>query len=223
MDGWELEEFGSYGDSSELSPRGDLEAATWETNPVHLERTRAIAGGIRQLVPLSREMRAMEVGCGTGLLSFALHGDVGSVLATDPSQGMIGVLEDHLRERGIDNITAMRLDLAADPLPKGPFQLVFLQMALHHIPDVDGFLRTARELLDPGGWLCVADLDTEDGSFHGMGTEGVHLGFDRSDLVHHVEDTGFQALDISTVFEIRKEVQGTERRFPIFLLVARRD
>ena len=80
----------------------------------------------------------------------------------------------------------------------------------------------AHGLLDHGGWLCVADLDTEDGSFHGMGTEGVHLGFDRTDLVHHVEAAGFQALDISTVFEIRKDVEGIPRVFPIFLLVARK-
>jgi 2-polyprenyl-3-methyl-5-hydroxy-6-metoxy-1,4-benzoquinol methylase len=200
----------------------DAKAGTWESNPIHLERTRAIAGGIRQIVPLSRDMRAIEVGCGTGLLSFALHEDLGSVLATDPSQGMIGVLEEKLQAAGIGNVEALRLDLASDPLPKGPFQLVFLQMALHHIPDVDGFLRTAGELLGPGGWLCIADLDTEDGTFHGLGTEGVHLGFDRSDLLQHVEAAGFQALDISTVFEIRKDVAGTERTFPIFLLVARR-
>jgi ubiquinone/menaquinone biosynthesis C-methylase UbiE len=201
----------------------DALAETWESNPDHLERTRAIAGGIRQMVPLLRGMRAIEVGCGTGLLGFALHEDLGSVVATDPSQGMIDVLEGKILATGIGNITTLKTDLVKDPIPSGSFQLVFLQMALHHIPDVDGFLRTAHGLLDPGGWLCVADLDAEDGSFHGMGTEGIHLGFDRTDLVHHVEAAGFQALDISTVFEIHREVQGTERRFPIFLLVARRD
>ena len=175
------------------------------------------------MVPLSRDMRALEVGCGTGLLSFALHEELGSVVATDPSQGMIDVLQGKILATGIGNIAVLKTDLLVEPLPSGPFHLVFLQMALHHIPDVDGFFRTAHGLLGPGGWLCVADLDTEDGSFHGMGTEGVHLGFDRSDLVHHVEEAGFQALDVSTVFEIRKEVEGGERVFPIFLLVARRD
>jgi ubiquinone/menaquinone biosynthesis C-methylase UbiE len=201
----------------------DAMAATWETNPGHLERTRAIAEGIRQIVPLSRGIRAIEVGCGTGLLSFALHEELGSVVATDPSQGMIDVLEGKILATGIGNITALKTDLVKDPIPSGPFQLVFLQMALHHIPDVDDFLRTAHGILDPGGWLCVADLDTEDGSFHGIGTEGVHLGFDRTDLVHHVEVAGFQALDIATVFEIRKDIAGIERTFPVFLLVARRD
>jgi 2-polyprenyl-3-methyl-5-hydroxy-6-metoxy-1,4-benzoquinol methylase len=200
----------------------DAMAGTWEANPVHLERTRAIAGTIRRIVPLSREMRAIEVGCGTGLLSLALHEDLGSVVATDPSQGMIDVLQGKISATGIVNLVAVKTDLAVQAPPKGPFQLVFLQMALHHIPDVDGFFRTAHVLLDHGGWLCVADLDVEDGSFHGMGTEGVHLGFDRTDIVHHVETAGFQALDISTVFEIRKEVDGAERVFPIFLLVARK-
>lgn len=200
----------------------DSMAGTWEANPVHLERTRAIAGTIRRIVPLSREMRAIEVGCGTGLLGLALHEELGSVVATDPSQGMIDVLQAKIAATGIGNLVAVKTDLAAEPPPPGPFQLVFLQMALHHIPDVDGFLRTARGLLDPSGWLCVADLDAEDGSFHGAGTEGVHPGFDRTDLVQHVEAAGFQALDISTVFEVRREVAGGERTYPIFLLVARK-
>jgi len=199
----------------------DAKAATWEANPGHLERTLAIARGIRSLVPLSTSMRALEVGCGTGLLSFALHEDLGTVVATDPSQGMIEVLQDKIRAARADNIRALRLDLAVEPVP-GAFHLVFLQMALHHIPDVDRFLLTSWESLEQGGWLCVADLDTEDGSFHGAGTEGIHLGFDRPDLVRDVQGAGFHVVDIDTIFEIRRESATGERRYPIFLLVARK-
>jgi len=199
----------------------DAKAATWESNPGHEQRTWAIARAIRSLVPLSRTMRAMEVGCGTGLLSFALHEELGTVLATDPSQGMIDVLEGKIEAAKAVNIRAMRVDFVKEPVP-GSFHLVFLQMALHHIPDVEGFLLSAWESLEQGGWLCIADLDSEDGSFHGRDTEGLHLGFDRPDLVRDVQGAGFHVVDIDTVFEIRRESDGQERRYPIFLLVARK-
>jgi 2-polyprenyl-3-methyl-5-hydroxy-6-metoxy-1,4-benzoquinol methylase len=199
----------------------DAEAATWESNPGHLERTSAIARAIRSLVPLSRTMRALEVGCGTGLLSFALHDDLGTVVATDPSQGMIDVLVAKIEAAKAENIQALRVDLGKEPIP-GSFHLVFLQMALHHIPDVEGFLLSAWESLEEGGWLCIADLDSEDGSFHGFDTEGIHPGFDRPDLVRDVQGAGFHVVDIDTVFEIQRESDGRERRYPIFLLVARK-
>jgi len=199
----------------------DAKAATWESNPGHVQRTRAIARAIRSLVPLSRTMRAMEVGCGTGLLSFALHEDLGTVLATDPSQGMIDVLEGKIEAAKAENIRTSRMDLLKEPV-QGCFHLVFLQMALHHIPDVEGFLLSAWEMLEQGGWLCIADLDSEDGSFHGPDTEGLHLGFDRPDLVRDVQGAGFHVVDIDTVFEIHRESDAGERRYPIFLLVARK-
>ena len=199
----------------------DAQAATWESNPVHLERTRAIARAIRSLVPLSRTMRGLEVGCGTGLLSFALHDDLGTVLATDPSQGMIDVLAGKIEAAKAENIQALRVDLATESIP-GSFHLVFLQMALHHIPDVEGFLLSAWESLEEGGWICIADLDSEDGSFHGLETAGIHRGFDRPDLVRDVQGSGFHVVDIDTVFVIRRGSGVEERLYPVFLLVARK-
>jgi len=113
------------------------------------------------------------------------------------------------------------MDLAEEKVP-GSFQLVFLQMALHHIPDIERFFLTVWESLEEDGWVCVADLDSEDGSFHGAGTEGVHPGFERPDLVRDVQGAGFHVVDIDTVFEIRRESAGGERRYPVFLLVARK-
>ena len=41
-------------------------------------------------------------------------------------------------------------------------------MTMHHIEDVSALVRTFRGMLKPGGWLAPVDLDTEDGSFHGV-------------------------------------------------------
>jgi 2-polyprenyl-3-methyl-5-hydroxy-6-metoxy-1,4-benzoquinol methylase len=94
-------------------------------------------------------------------------------------------------------------------------------MTLHHVPDTDAILRAFHTVLEPGGYLCVADLDTEDGSFHGPEVQ-VHHGFDRTDLARRTEQAGFREVRFETVFEIAKEIEGATRGYPVFLMVARR-
>ena len=99
------------------------------------------------------------------------------------------------------------------------FWLVFSAMTLHHIPDTRAILRRFREVLRDPGFLCVADLDTEDGSFHGDGFDG-HKGFDRATLRAKATAAGFADVRFTTAYEMHKEVGGRMHKFPIFLMVA---
>ena len=56
-------------------------------------------------------------------------------------------------------------------------------MTLHHIPDVARLLAEFRNVLKPGGRLCIADLDSDGGRFHEDSTGVFHPGFDRAVLV----------------------------------------
>jgi hypothetical protein len=94
-------------------------------------------------------------------------------------------------------------------------------MALHHVPDVDGILKAFHSTLEPGGVLCISDLDLEDGSFHGPGVE-VHHGFDRAALEGKIRAAGFGPVRFSTPCDVRKEAGGEVRTYPIFLAVAAR-
>jgi hypothetical protein len=69
------------------------------------------------------------------------------------------------------------------------------------------------------GFLCIADLDSEDGSFHGEGFDG-HLGFDRDKLGAMARKAGFDSVRFTTAYEMEKEAAGGTRTFPIFLMVA---
>jgi SAM-dependent methyltransferase len=116
----------------------------------------------------------------------------------------------------------LRLDLSSDPLPDQRFDLTYSLMTLHHIEDAKGMLGKFHALLVPGGWLCVADLDKEDGTFHTDGTTDVHLGFERGELQQWVENAGFVDVKFSTAYEIKKDIDGAEKTFPVFLLTARK-
>ena len=200
----------------------DEQAKDWDSDPKKVERARAVADAIRNTVPLSKGMNALEYGCGTGLLSFALQQDLGEITLADTSQGMLDVLGEKIDNAGVTNMHPLRLDLLSDPLPAVRYDLAYSLMVLHHIDDVKKVLARFRDLLMPGGTLLVADLDKEDGSFHMDGSTDVHLGFDHDELQKMVEDAGFEKISFMTAYEIKKQIGNEEKTFPVFLMVAQK-
>lgn len=200
----------------------DKKAKDWDT-PENKKRSRAIAKSIKSNVSLSTEMSAFEYGCGTGLLSFALRSELGAITLADNSEGMLNVLRDKINSRSLDDMDAVKLDLSADPLPQKRFDIVYTMMTLHHIPNVQQVLGQFYKLLNPNGWLAVADLDKEDGSFHGPDAD-VHKGFDHDDLTAEAQKAGFSDIGFSDAYEMEEEVDGSEetQTFPIFLMTGRK-
>jgi hypothetical protein len=69
--------------------------------------------------------------------------------------------------------------------------------------------------------LAAADLDTEDGSFHGDNTGVRHLGFDRQYLAGLLRNAGFASVRDTTAATMKKDVAGGgSRSFPVFLIIA---
>lgn len=203
--------------------RFDEEAQDWDT-PESQERAENIAKAIKSHVPLSNNMSAFEYGCGTGQLSFELREKIGPITLSDTSTGMLEVLRDKIQDETADNMHPVNLDLTKNPPPSTQFDLVYTMMTLHHIPDTQLILNQFYELLNPEGYLCVADLDKEDGSFHGHDVDDVHKGFDRKKLAGLVEKQGFTKITFSTAYKMKREVNehGETKTFPIFLMVAQK-
>lgn len=199
----------------------DDKARTWDSDPVKRERALAVAAAIRQRVPLAHDWRALEYGCGTGLLSFALGTDLGRITLADSSSGMLAVLEEKITAAGLAHLRPLALDLLTDPPPVERYDLIYTLMTLHHAADVDRLLRAFHDLLRPGGWLGIADLDREDGSFHGPGFTG-HNGFDREALRAQLVRAGFSGMDFSTCYLMKKTTNREMREYPLFLAVATR-
>ncbi len=199
----------------------DARARDWDEDPMKIERAAAVAGGIRRRVPLGADTSALEYGCGTGLLSFALRAELGPITLADTSAGMLAVVRDKIAAGRYAAMTALHLDLLADPIDAHRFDLVMTLMTLHHIADTEAILGRFYAVTRPGGHLCVADLDREDGAFHGPGFRG-HLGFDRDALGRIASRCGFQDIVFDTVYCIRKTIDGRTRDFSVFLMTARR-
>ncbi len=199
----------------------DARAATWDDDPAKLERARAVARAIEASLPARPGMHALEYGCGTGLLSFLVRARFERMTLADISEGMLAVAKAKIAAAADPGMRTMKLDLLSDPDPGERFDAVLSLMTLHHVPDTDAILRRFHDVLHPGGLLCIADLDREDGSFHGASFDG-HKGFDRQELAGRGRRAGFASVSFSTAHEMEKTVSGVARTFPIFLMVAQR-
>jgi SAM-dependent methyltransferase len=197
----------------------DARARTWDADPAKVERARIVAGLIRRDTAVSARSRVFEYGCGTGLLGFALQPHVRHVTLADSSAEMIAVVREKMAALGTGNVTALHLDLTRGEAAPAEHDLVCTLLMLHHVPDVGRALAAFRAILAPGGTLCIADLDAEDGSFHGPGMD-VHHGFDREALRRRLLAAGFQNVRIQTAFAIEKKVGGVARSYPVFLAIA---
>jgi len=197
----------------------DLQAANWDADAAKVERAGRVAEAIVAHAGPLAGLRALEYGCGTGLLGFALRPHLAHLTLADSSRGMLAVLREKIAACGAADMTPLELDLTAGPGPAAAFDLVCTLMTLHHIPDIDGILERFRDLLVPGGRLCVADLDTEDGSFHGPEVQ-VHKGFDRGELAARMVRAGFEDIRFSTPYAIRRVSSTGPETFPLFLAVA---
>jgi len=89
-------------------------------------------------------------------------------------------------------------------------------MTLHHIADVPALFHEFRRHLRPGGRVALADLDEEDGSFHGDPTGVHHRGFSRQQIQAWLETAGFHGIQLETAVVARKEGKD----FPVFLATA---
>lgn len=199
---------------------GDFdEAAAGFDEDFRVERARAVAASIARQVRLEPDHAVLDFGCGTGLLGFSLLPHIGELTLLDPSQGMLTEAERKISPGDAHRVRTVLFDPESDRVP-GEFDLIATLMTLHHIPDAEATVAMLVRHLAPGGALALADLDSEDGSFHGPEME-VHRGFDRTVIRRWMRDNGLRDLCDSTPWVMRRQGDGEVREYPVFLVTGR--
>jgi|GEM_PF-109779 len=198
----------------------DSKAASWDQDPKHWERSQAIVSEMISSIPLDKTMTALEFGAGTGIASFLLKDSVKEIVLMDNSPEMVRVIKEKIKAADASNLTALNFDLVNDDYSAGKFDLIFSQMVLHHVEDTGMIIGKLCHLLNPGGYLVIADLYAEDGAFHGDGFTG-HRGFEMGILSEIIRKQGLKKISHRQCYVINKKVSDTEtRQFPVFLLIA---
>ena len=168
----------------------DERAATWDDDPAKVERAQEVARAIRAAVHLDQSMRMLEYGAGTGLVTEALRDSVGPVTMADTSAGMREVMETKVSTGVIANARIWDVDLATQPVPDEQFDLIVTVMTCITSRASNRCWPTSPACFPTGGYLCIVDLEEEDGSFHAEGFNG-HHGFNRTALGTSLRHAGF--------------------------------
>jgi 2-polyprenyl-3-methyl-5-hydroxy-6-metoxy-1,4-benzoquinol methylase len=124
----------------------------WAT-PAGKRRAIRRAQLISAAASLAPGVRALEVGCGTGMFTEMFARTGASLLAVDISPDLIA----RARLRGLpEDQVVFRRDRFEDCGVAGPFDAVIGSSVLHHL-DVEEGLRKIHALLAPGGVLSFAE------------------------------------------------------------------
>ncbi len=200
----------------------DAKAQEWDEHPGKRKVAQVFASELQKNVPLLPTMNLLEFGCGTGLVSMELHHLVASITLLDTSAGMIEVLQKKIAHHEIGNMRPFLGDLSVIDPSKENFDLIYSNMALHHVVNTEQTLAEMVELLKPGGVLCIGDLETEDGSFH-QNEMQVHHGFDNQHLAAILVDFGLMVENCYNSHTMqRADSRGQLRNYPLFFLQARK-
>lgn len=191
-------------------------AKDWDANEMVTALSSAVGASILNHTPLHERMSVLDFGAGTGLISTHVAPLVERVVAIDISQAMLDKLASKPELKG--KVETICQDITEDPLDER-FDLVMSAMAMHHVEDTAGLVQVFSEHLNDGGTIALADLDSEDGSFHPSETQGVfHFGFDRDELRPMLETNGFREVEFFTAHTVNRE----GKNYPIFLVTARK-
>ena len=200
----------------------DIKASGWDENPIHHARSEAIAKEMLRLLPIKKEMCAMEFGAGTGILSFMLKDFFNDIILVDSSTEMVNVANKKIDVTGAKNLKTIVFDLEHKSYSGKPFDLIFTQMVLHHVNDIEKLFGNFYKILNPNGFIAIADLYTEDGSFHDEGFSG-HNGFNVEDLTLTLNKCNFRVSTAEQCFTINRKIsEKVTNQYPVFLLIANR-
>ena len=129
----------------------DQFAAVFDQQLVDVLQYRVPEKLLRMIAATGRPLpRALDLGCGTGLAGPRLRGGRSRLVGVDLAPRML----DKARDRGVyDKLVEAEMIDFLEGTPER-FDLIFAADALIYLGELDGFLRAAAEILEPGGLLA---------------------------------------------------------------------
>lgn len=111
---------------------------------------------------LAPGMRVLDVGCGTGDVSFLAArfvGPEGRVIGVDQAPEAIGYAQQRAQQAGLTNVRFVVADLAQFQLDDEPVDALIGRLVLMYFPDPAAVLRRLLAFVKPGGIVAFQELD----------------------------------------------------------------
>jgi len=187
---------------------------SWDMNSKRVQNAKGIAEKIIQNIELKPTMKLMDFGAGTGLLSYFVAPHVQTIVAVDNSPSMLEVFNEKASEFACQT-EVVEVDLSCETINK-KFDGIISSMTIHHLEDTKALFVKFYNMLEENGFIGIADLDSEDGSFHSDNTGVFHYGFEREKIESIAQEVGFKNIR----FELASTIQKPHGDFTVFILLA---
>jgi len=129
-----------------------------EINPLRLAHIERLAGGLEG-------KRALDVGCGGGILAEAMAGRGAKVTGIDLADKPIKVAMIHAAETSSTvDYRVVSAEALAEEMP-GAFDVVTCMEMLEHVPDPPSTVRACAQLVKPGGHVFFSTINRNPKSF----------------------------------------------------------
>lgn len=201
----------------------NIEAINWD-NERRAKRAKIIADEIIKSIQIKEQYRALEFGCGTGLVSFNMIDKFEHITLIDTSEGMIETLNLKIQDFKANNMTAIHGDINDnDEIQGEKFDVIYTSMALHHITDIRTTLKNLYGMLIDNGYLCIVELVEDDGNFHKLEKDfNGHNGFNQNQLKKLLEELGFKSVVTNIFYNDIKVIEGSEINYSLFLMIGKK-
>ncbi len=176
------------------------------------EPGRSWSAWARALGHLVLPLVVADLGCGDGALTLEVARWAARVVGIDPDPAALRRARALARKAGGKNVTWMRGDLAAVPLPEAHVDLALLSQTLHAQADPAAAVREAARVTRPGGRVLVLDLLVHEEAWVVERLGHRWLGFDEDRVAVWLSEAG--------LVEVRIEEAARRRGNPFVVLVA---
>lgn len=195
-------------------------ALSWDTQR-RINRAKLLANSICDSLGNTNELTALEIGCGTGLISYELSDKFQKIYCVDKSKEMLNIMNEKIIYYDIRNLYIYNMDLLNNEEYFGKFDVVYSSMVFHHIVNIETKLKTVYNLLKKDGRLVIIDLDKVSRLFHKDEKDfSRYDGFDRAKLKEIIEKNGFQDISFQTVYKDEKIISNESISYSLFLCTA---
>jgi len=155
-------------DPAELAKFSELAHRWWdmdsEFRPLHMINPLRL-DWIQSIFPISG-VRALDVGCGGGILADSMARKGADVTGIDLSTKALKVAQLHALEAETPRIIYREISAEALAVEApGSFDVVTCMEMLEHVPDPASVVRACSELVKPGGWVFFSTLNRNPKSF----------------------------------------------------------
>ena len=145
-----------------------------------------------ELTGLAKASTAVEIGPGEGQYLLELAQQFKQVFAIDNSKQMLELAEANAAKQNINNIEFIHGTAGSQTYEKTRADIAVCNMVLHHIASPKNAIADIANLLNPNGYMLLAELCHHDQEWVQDTCGDLWLGFEPEELEHWAKTAGLQ-------------------------------